>query len=184
VIGTNAGIDFEGLYEGYELRSNFNGGTARVRGLELAYQQQFSMLPGFWKGFGVFANYTYVESEGNYGQAGTALTSGDLENFTPRTYNAGISYIARGATVRVKYTQRSPTLNFYSPVETLKRYVGTVKTVDLNLKYDWRPGLSFFVDVINLFDAPTSDWYIYTPSRYFRSEQFTTAVKIGVSGRF
>jgi TonB-dependent receptor len=36
----------------------------KVKGGELAYQQFYNFLPGFWSGFGVQANYTYIESSG------------------------------------------------------------------------------------------------------------------------
>jgi TonB-dependent receptor len=36
----------------------------KVQGVELAYQQFFDFLPGFWGGFGVQANYTYIDSNG------------------------------------------------------------------------------------------------------------------------
>lgn len=35
-----------------------------IRGLELSYQQVYDFLPGFLKGLGVQANYTYVKSKG------------------------------------------------------------------------------------------------------------------------
>ncbi|KAK0331698.1 hypothetical protein LTR94_027874, partial [Friedmanniomyces endolithicus] len=37
-----------------------------IDGLEVAYQQNFTFLPGWWKNFGVQANYTHIESELNY----------------------------------------------------------------------------------------------------------------------
>jgi TonB-dependent receptor len=39
-----------------------NGGNADIFGLEFAVQRQLDFLPGFWKGFGVYANYTYTTS--------------------------------------------------------------------------------------------------------------------------
>ena len=52
------------------LRSDngFNGGTAWVRGLEFAYQQQLSELnlSRFLKPFGFFANFTWLQTQGNY----------------------------------------------------------------------------------------------------------------------
>jgi iron complex outermembrane receptor protein len=35
---------------------------ARIRGAELAFQRFFDGLPGAWRGLGVQANYTYVDS--------------------------------------------------------------------------------------------------------------------------
>ena len=42
--GTENG--FGGEYAGYTLTTQYNGGFARVRGLELGYSQQFTFLPG------------------------------------------------------------------------------------------------------------------------------------------
>jgi TonB-dependent receptor len=35
-----------------------------VQGFELGYQQVYDFLPGFWSGFGIQANYTYIDSQG------------------------------------------------------------------------------------------------------------------------
>ena len=35
---------------GYLLTSTFNGQNGRLYGVELSYQQQFTFLPGFWRG--------------------------------------------------------------------------------------------------------------------------------------
>jgi TonB-dependent receptor len=36
----------------------------KVKGAELAYQQFYNFLPGFWSGFGIQTNYTYIDSSG------------------------------------------------------------------------------------------------------------------------
>ncbi|QBF84418.1 TonB-dependent receptor [Shewanella maritima] len=48
---------------GILIDTEVNGGSGTVKGLELAYMQQFTFLPDFWSGFGVNANYTYADSE-------------------------------------------------------------------------------------------------------------------------
>ena len=40
-----------------------NGADGKIKGFELSYQQYMDFLPGFLSGFGVQANYTYVDSE-------------------------------------------------------------------------------------------------------------------------
>jgi TonB-dependent receptor len=40
-----------------------NGADGHARGAEIAYQQYFDMLPGWLSGFGIQANYTYVDSK-------------------------------------------------------------------------------------------------------------------------
>ncbi len=38
--------------------------TGKLKGFEISYQQVYSFLPGFLKGLGLQANYTYVDSQG------------------------------------------------------------------------------------------------------------------------
>ena len=40
-----------------------NGADGHARGAEIAFQQYFDFLPGWLSGFGVQANYTYVDSK-------------------------------------------------------------------------------------------------------------------------
>ncbi|MBM3854370.1 MAG: TonB-dependent receptor, partial [Verrucomicrobia bacterium] len=65
-IGPGLDNGFNGQYVGYTLRSQTNGGSARMRGLEVSLQYQFSNLPGFWRGFGMYANHTWLEPSGEY----------------------------------------------------------------------------------------------------------------------
>ncbi len=39
-------------------------GKGTIKGFEVGYQQFFDFLPGFFSGFGVNTNYTYIDSEG------------------------------------------------------------------------------------------------------------------------
>lgn len=89
---------FEGQFVGYTLRQVRNVGSARIRGVELSYQQQYSFLPGFWRGFGSFANFTYTQAEGDFG--GLAVQS-RIANQRPRAANAGLSYVGQGAQLRL-----------------------------------------------------------------------------------
>jgi len=52
-----------GPYEGYEVEQPVNGGKATLLGFEVNWQQQFTFLPGFLGGFGIYANYTYTDSK-------------------------------------------------------------------------------------------------------------------------
>ena len=175
---------FGGLYEGYELSTNANGGKARVRGLEFAYQQQFSFLPGFWRGFGFFGNYTYLQTSGNYGRIGSEVTAGELEDFTPRTANLGLSYIGHRWTIRVKHNYTATRLASFNALPERRLYWLGYRQTDLNIKYDFSPRLSVFADMINVFDTPTQDQFYSIESRARRSEDFAPAIKFGISGRF
>ncbi|MBL9212979.1 MAG: hypothetical protein JNL92_21135 [Opitutaceae bacterium] len=55
-----AGADnrFEGQVAGNTLRQTRNVGAARLRRVEVSYQQPYTFLPGFWRGLGAFADFT------------------------------------------------------------------------------------------------------------------------------
>ena len=45
------------------------------------------------------------------------------------------------------------------------RSLSSKKNVDVNLKYKWHPRLTLFVDVINVFDDPIANAFIYVRER-------------------
>ena len=51
-----------------------------MKGFEANFQQQFTFLPGWFGGFGAFANYTRLVTRGTF--AGTIVVD-KLSNFTP-----------------------------------------------------------------------------------------------------
>jgi iron complex outermembrane receptor protein len=61
----------------FTITGPINGASGLARGAELAYQQRFDKLPGWLSGFGLQANYTYIDSkETLYNQAGSAYCPG------------------------------------------------------------------------------------------------------------
>ena len=177
---------FGGDYAGYTLATQLNGGSARIKGLELSYQQQFSNLPGFWRGFGLHANHTWLETIGDYGTPGASLGNGQVPNFVPRSGNLGISFIQRGWTLRAQYTYTSRALgNTLNPNPALRQYNYSKRRVDFNASYTLRPALTVFVDVINALSDTLGDKpYIYIPARKRGADLFTAEIKAGISGRF
>jgi TonB-dependent receptor len=184
VIGPGPDNGFDGDYVGYNLEQNLNGGSGRVRGFELAYSQRFTRLPGLWKGLGLAANYTRLESRGNYSAGGGTQTNAEIAGFMPETFNASLSYAHRAWEVQVKYTHRAQNLRDFNANPLLRLYYYSRKNVDLNVKYKWRTWATLFVDVINVFDDPLANAFIYVPERVRLNQVFTAAVKAGISGRF
>lgn len=80
-------------YVGYELRVQAKGGDAGVRGLEVSFRDEIAKLPGFWRKFTMFANYTWLESEGDYSKLGSALTSNQRAGIILLNASFGFSYI-------------------------------------------------------------------------------------------
>ncbi|MCS0631067.1 TonB-dependent receptor [Telluria mixta] len=61
--------DTTGTPHDFLITSPVNGASGRLNGAEIGYQQYFDKLPGLLSGFGVSANYTYVDSRQNMGKS-------------------------------------------------------------------------------------------------------------------
>jgi TonB-dependent receptor len=174
----SSGIDGNGLYAGYTLSTTMNVGRAKIQGIELSYQQQFSFLPGIWKGLGAFANFTYLESEGNFGGL---VTTTRLGNLAPRSGNAGINFRFRGLDARFlanwtdeKYKGTNSGIDFYNEERLM---------MDVKLQYSINRRYDVFLDISNITDeSPRTDVSL-NGLKFFRTNQGVGFVA-GVRGRF
>ncbi len=183
IVGPGLDNGYNGEYSGFTLLSRANLGTAVVQGWELSYQQQFTFLPGVLKGLGLSANLTVLETRGNFGGAATRRT-GEVPGFVPRTGNVVLSWRHQGIGVRVvanrtgefinAFTEGSPGRNQYTRART---------TVNAGIAYQWRPALSFSMDVQNVFNAP-QQFYRGNPDQMSEYRIPGTTITFGVSGRF
>lgn len=185
VIRIPSGNDngFNGDYAGWELATSLNGGYARVRGIELNYSQQLSFLPGAWGGLGVFANYTYLQTEGNYGRIGMPADSA-LVNFIPRVVSAGVSYSRSRYTARINANYTDSYLRAYNANPLLKSYRRDKTIVDVKLSYRYTRELSLFADAGNVFNAKDR-WYSGPNNRFVSTvRNFGVKFQAGISGSF
>jgi iron complex outermembrane receptor protein len=183
IVAAGASNGFNGEYEGFTLQGRSNLGTAVIQGWELGYQQQFTFLPGALKGLGLFANYTYLETHGDWG-GGRSLTTNAVPGFIPRTGNLGLSWRYRkfSSRINVNYTGdyldaanvNNPPLNLYREERTI---------VNTGVAYQIRPSLSLSLDVGNVFNERQAFYRGY-PYRLQSAIIPGTTLTFGVSGRF
>jgi len=181
-VGNGANNGYNGSYEGYRLIANRNGGAAIIDGLEFNYQQQFSFLPGAFKGLGVFANYTRLWTAGDYGVSGPRSTS-DVQDFIPETVNTGLFWKHRGVGARVFVSRIGEFLDAYASDPSRLQYKMSRTTVNVGLSYQWRPWLEFSADLMNAFNEPHV-YYRARPDRISLITRNGTTITLGVSGRF
>jgi TonB-dependent receptor len=183
IISSGAGNGYNGEYSGWSERTSVNAGTAVAQGWELAYQQQFTFLPGLLKGLAASANYTRLVTHGDYGGT-TYLTSREVAGFIPYSANASLSWRYRQFSTRVLYNftgEHITTYNAASPA--LNIYRQSNKTVNLGLAYQVRPALSLSFDVANLFNEPQVLFRGYKTRTQRTLYNFVT-ITAGVNGRF
>jgi len=178
-IGTGPNNGFDGRYERFDLNTAFNVGSAEVTGFECNYSQNLTMLPKPFNGLALFGNYTYLKTSGRYNNGVS-----QLDGFVPRTANAGVTYRWRDVTTRVSYNYTGDFLRTRNnDINAQLRFRPKV-TVDVSLQYQYRPDLTFFVDLVNLGDSwPV--WYTGTDRNRVRiADSYGARANIGVSGRF
>ena len=88
--------------------------SGKIQGFELGYNQFFDFLPGWMKGFGVQANYTFVDSEGGRnpivdpnGERTPQVNDLPLEGLSRRSYNVVGIYETGPWSIRLAYNWRS-----------------------------------------------------------------------------
>ena len=96
--------------------ANFDG-TGKIKGFELAYQQTYDFLPAPLDGFGVQANYTYIDSSGlpnTFLNAGTPVNESTvptgnlpLEQLSKHNFNVTAFYEKGPISLRGAYNWRS-----------------------------------------------------------------------------
>jgi TonB-dependent receptor len=153
-VGTGADNGFGGNYAGYELITSYNGGSAKVRGLELSYNQQFTFLPGRWAGLGAHATYTRMESNGQYSSGGALVTTNEVPGFNPFVANAGVSYIRGGVTLRLQYNYTGRYLRAFSTNDSRLQYNKARRSVDLRTRFNLSRRFDVYLDVTNIFNEP------------------------------
>ena len=155
-VGPGSNNGFNGQYEGYLLNTQENGGRARIKGIELNYIQQFTFLPGWWSGFGAFANYTRMDIVGNYSNGNVTAVSptSEVAGFNPETGNIGFSYIKNRLTVRVQLNHHGRYLTGFSTTRSALTYSRARDVVDVKTGFQISKNFSAYLDVVNVFARP------------------------------
>ncbi|HUR57675.1 MAG TPA: TonB-dependent receptor [Opitutaceae bacterium] len=182
-VGTGADNGYNGDYPGYAILSRANLGTAFISGWEINYVQQFTFLPGLLKGFGVSANFTALDTHGNFG--GTVQrTTGQVPGFIPHSGNVSLSWRYHKFSTRVTVSRVGEYIRTFTAAGAGgNEYTRARKIVNLGVAYQLRPNLSLTADVSNLFNEPQS-WWRGTPDQMSRIYINGTTMTFGVSGRF
>ena len=176
--------------------ANFDG-TGKVKGFEVAYQQTFDFLPSPLDGFGVQANYTYIDSEGlpnsflNAGEVpnnSTVAPSGNLplEQLSKHNYNVAGFYEKGPLSVRAAYNWRSRFLltaadvifPYYSIFNEPTGQLDASIFINVSDAFDIPGGIRIGVQGVNLLNEVTRTSQAYTgdpdrlaPRSYFMNDR-------------
>jgi TonB-dependent receptor len=181
IVGAGRDNGFEGEYQGFRLTTDRNGGSARYRGFELNYQQQFAFLPGIWRGFGLNANYTQLETRGDYGGKTTTTA---VARFIPRSANLGLSFTRDRLSLQLNCSYRGHFLNAISASPALTSYNSKLLLLGVRARYTLTKKLSFFCDMDNVLRDTHIVQYVVNPDRPIQSRVYVPKVTVGFQGRY
>lgn len=140
---------------GTDLNTPLNGTKATIRGIELTWQQNLTMLPSPFDGLGIYSNYTLSDGKANYG----AARPGETLPFSRQSRDMGnvaLSYEKYGFLLRVSLNYRSPYIED-GGIGTNKAtdlWVDDHKQIDISSSYRLSKRLTVFAELTNVNEEP------------------------------
>ncbi|SKB38269.1 TonB-dependent receptor [Alkalitalea saponilacus] len=148
----------EGNNAGYRLNRPENGESAYLYGIELAWQQQLTFLPGVLSGLGVYANYSHIYSEAKIIVPEERRIR--LPKQAPNIFNVALSYDRGGFSGQISYSYRDTWLHSVGGSSSapsvsehnvyLDRFLMYSGQLDLTLNQQITPNLRVFANFNNL----------------------------------
>jgi iron complex outermembrane recepter protein len=175
LAGTPASPDEE-----FEVTRKINGTGGTLKGIELQYQQPFSFLPGALKNFGFIGNFTYVDSEVDYGGNGKNRLTGQSKFM----YNATLYYETSRFSARVSAAYRDGYLqSFPGGNGNSEEGVNGATNIDASIGYELTDNIKLSLEMVNLTDT-YSDRYVDVTDRVSNYRHFGREFLLGVRATF
>lgn len=159
-----------------------NGKHVNVYGFEVAVQRQLDFIPGaFFKGLGVYLNYTYTKSEakGITNSEGEERTDVGLPGTAPHMFNASLSWENKKFSARVSLNYASDYIDELGGTAFEDRYYDKQTFVDANASYKITNNFRIFLEANNLTNQPLR-YYQGISSRTMQSEYYQGRFNLGV----
>jgi TonB-dependent receptor len=134
----------------YQVSRPYNADTARIRGAELAYQRFLDFLPGAWRGLGLQANATLLDSRTFDRTLGANVA---LPNLSRRSANLIALYEHGGWSARLAWNWRSSFHSGTTNVVGLGAFQATTRAygwLDASLRWRVTDRLTWSLDGGNL----------------------------------
>jgi TonB-dependent receptor len=119
-----------GQFAGFLVQQPTNAGSAYVTGLEIAYQQRLSYLPGRFGGLGFSGNYSYTASQAT-GVDPLRNDKPALLRQAPNTWNVSPTYDQGSLSVRLGISYNGPNIYQYQ-YENLQYQDGSTQTTPVD----------------------------------------------------
>lgn len=164
----------------FDVTERINGEGGSLHGVEIQYQQPFTFLPGLWSNFGFIGNFTYVDSEVDYGAGGKNRLTGQSKN----TANATLYYEEGPFQARVSAAYRSQYLmSFPGSNGNSEEGMNDTTYLDASMSYDISDNLTFSLEGINLTDE-YNDRYVDETNRISDYRHTGREIAVGLRWKY
>ncbi len=167
-----------GNFDGFQITEPVNGGSATLWGVEINWQQQFTFLPGWLSGFGIYANYTYTQSDADLLFRERSLLPGQASN----AGNLALTYQKYGLTARLALNYNGKFIDEIGKTEDFDEWRDDHVQLDFSGSYRVARNLDFFLEVINITNEPRRD-YMGIPSRTIQRDFYSFWMNAGFRWR-
>jgi TonB-dependent receptor len=173
--------NFEGrFYSELEIVGPENADNGEIFGVELNYQQAFSMLPAPFDGLGISLGYTYSDSEADvFGRDEKVPFFLQSEHVA----NLALFYERGPLGLRLGYSYKSEYLDAVGDSEETDLYVDEHGQLDFKASYDFGDMITVFLQGQNLNDEPLR-FYSGDKSRLAENEFYSWNAMLGVQVKF
>ncbi len=143
----------------YQVTRPENGGAGEIRGFEIGYQQFFDFLPAPFRGLGLQANYTFVDSSTASQALGRMVP---LQNLSKNSYNLIGLYERGPLSARLAYNWRSRFLSSVANVVgvgALPIYTDPNGWLDASVSYQLTRQVTLSLEGVNLLCTMRRSYY-------------------------
>jgi len=159
-----------------------NGQSGKIKGLELAGQYAFDNAASWLKGFGVAANYTFVDASATRDDDTSANSCG-YPGLSKQSYNGSLFYEGDKFQARFSYNWRNHFVVDCGGGSTLPRTRAAYGQADASLRYNLTPKVALYLDAINLNNAKMHE-FANNESQFLTLEDVGRRVNAGVRMAF
>jgi TonB-dependent receptor len=168
-----------GPYDGYEITQPVNADKATLLGVEVNWQQQFTFLPGFWSGFGIYANYTYTDSKADLTGREDTIIPGQAGNVG----NFALAYEKYGFQGRLSFAYYGEYIFEVGETPEEDIYYDNNLRIDFNASQRITRYMQAYLQFVNLSDTPLR-YYIGDTNRPIQREFYSWWTQLGLRFTF
>jgi TonB-dependent receptor len=170
----------------WSLTQERNGENVSVYGFEVAVQRQLDFIPGkFFKGLGVYLNYTFTDSEakGITNADGEERKDVTLPGTAPHMFNSSLSWENKKFSARISLNYAADYLDELGGDSFDDRFYDKQTFIDANASYKFTSKLRVFAEANNLTNQPLR-YYQGVVARTMQMEYYQARFNLGLKFDF